>query len=129
MDDKITNNTTENSTQPKLLHFLREIIQSDLNEDCQRQFRRHSARLTLLIQPLTEDFQPDGEPFNAVSSDLSLKGMAFVNPEEVSHEFVRVSFDNLNVSVICKVQHNSSIGIDYPMFLVGVEFLDEYYQQ
>ena len=130
MDDKSpSSNTTEKSPQPKLLHFLREVIQSDLNEECKRQFRRHSARLTLLIQPLTEDFQPDGESFNAVSSDLSLKGMAFVNPEEITHEFVRVTFDNLNVSVICKVQHNSSIGIDYPLFLVGVEFLDEYYQQ
>ena len=129
MDDKKTNNSTETSPQPKLLHFLREIIQSDLNEDCKRQFRRHSARLSLAIQPLTPDFQPDGEPFRAVSSDLSLKGMAFVNPEEITHEFVRVTFDNLDVSVICKVQHNSSIGIDYPLFLVGVEFLDEYYQQ
>lgn len=55
--------------------------------------------------------------------------MAFVNPDDLQHDFVKVTFENLSVSVICKVQHTSSIGIDYPLFLVGVEFLDEYYQQ
>ena len=130
MDEKdLSNNVTENSIQPKLLHFLREVIQSDLSEDCRRQFRRHSSRLSLVIQPLTDDFQPDGESFRAVSSDLSLKGMAFVNPEDLKHEFVKATFESFSLSVICKVQHNSSIGNDYPLYLVGVEFLDEYYQQ
>jgi hypothetical protein len=122
-------NATEKAPQPRLLHFLRDMIQSDLNEDCRRQFRRHSLRLSLEVQPLTEDFLPDGESFNAVSSDISLKGMAFVNPRDLKNEYVKVTFDHFGISVICSVQHNSSIGIDYPLFLVGVEFLDEYYQQ
>lgn len=126
-ENDLSSSTTENS-QPRFLHFLRDIIQSDLNEDCRRKFQRHSQRLSLLIQPLTQDYLPQGEDFRAVSSDLSLKGMSFVYPDRVTNDFVRVSFENLSVSVICKVQHNSSIGIDYPLYLVGVEFLDEYYQ-
>ena len=126
-------NTNQNNSvnvepqKPRLLSFLRDLVQADLNEACRREFHRHSLRLSLIIQPLTEDFLPDGEAFRAMSSDVSLKGMAFVNPETVDHEYIRISFSQFDISIIARIKHNSSIGVDYPLFLVGVEFLDEYY--
>ena len=114
--------------QPSLLKFIGSLIQQDLSTTCRRQFCRHALRVTLSIQPLTEDFLPDGEGFSAISSDISLKGMAFVNPDPIEHDFIRISFAQFGIHVIAKVRHNSSIGIDYPLFLVGAEFLDEYYQ-
>ncbi len=119
---------TSKLQQPNLLQFVRSLIEQDLNSSCRRQFCRHSVRVTLSIQPLTSDFRPDGDGFSAMSSDISLKGMAFVNPEALVHEFVRISFSQFGISAIARVRHNSSVGIDHPLFLVGVEFLDEYYQ-
>lgn len=114
--------------KPSLLKFIGALIQDDLKNTCRRQYCRHSIRVTLTIQPLTEDFLPDGEGFSAISNDVSLKGMAFVSHDAIEHDFVRVSFPQFEISVIAKVRHNTSIGIDYPLFLVGAEFLDEYYQ-
>lgn len=114
--------------KPSLLKFIGALIQQDLASSCRRQFCRHSLRVSLSIQPLTDDYGADGEPFQAVSSDISLKGMAFVNSDAIQHQYIRVSFVQFDISVIAKVRHNSSIGVDYPLFLVGVEFLDEYYQ-
>lgn len=116
---------------PRLVGFLRELIKSDLarGQNCRRQYKRHSLRTSLTIQPLTEDFLPDGEPFEAVSSDVSFKGMAFAFPDPIEHDHVRITFNNFEISAIGEVRHNSSIGVDYPLFLVGVEFVDEYYEQ
>jgi len=85
-------------------------------------------RTSLSVQPLTEDFQPDGEAFEAVSSDVSFRGMAFVFPDPIEHEYVRVNFNSFDISAIARVRHNSSIGTQYPLYLVGVEFIEEYYE-
>ncbi|MEM9413165.1 MAG: PilZ domain-containing protein [Planctomycetota bacterium] len=127
MSDNQNQSVHVDAEKPRLLGFLRDLVQADLNESCRRQFQRHSLRLSLSVQPLTEDFQPDGEAFKTMSSDISLKGMAFVNPEEVQHEYIRVAFSQFDISIIARIKHNSSIGVDYPLYLVGVEFLDEYY--
>ncbi len=129
--------TTAGSAQdaqnpPKLMGFLRELIKTDLargTDDCRRQFKRHALRTSLNVQPLTSDFQPDGEPFEAISSDISFRGMAFVYPDPLNHEFVRITFNNYDITAIAQMKHNSSIGVDYPLFLVGVEFLEEYYEE
>ena len=118
---------TIKSQKPSLLKFIGALIQQDLSNCCRRQFSRHSLRVTLAIQPLTDDYANDGESFQATSSDISLKGMAIVNSEPIHHPYVRVSFVQYNISVIAKIRHNSSIGVEYPLYLVGVEFLDEYY--
>ena len=125
-----TGATRNTQNPPKLVGFLRELIRSDLakGEGCRRQYKRHAFRTSMTVQPLTDDFQPDGGAFEAVSSDVSFKGMAFVSPDPMEHEYIRVHFNNFEISAIAKVRHNSSIGVDYPLFLVGVEFVEEYYE-
>lgn len=113
--------------KPQLLGFVKNLIQSEIHRSCRRNYSRHTIRAPLVIQPLTIDFQPDGEGFGAISSDISLKGLAFINPEPIQHEYLRITFTQFQLSVIARVRHNSSIGVDHPLYLVGVEFLDEYY--
>jgi hypothetical protein len=115
------------SRKPQLLGFIRNLIQAEIHRSCRRSFTRHAMRAPLVIQPLSADFLPDGERFESISNDISLKGMSFINPEPLQHEFVRITFAQFELSAIATVRHNSSIGIDHPLFLVGVEFLDEYY--
>ena len=114
---------------PKLVGFLRQLIRSDLakGQNCRRQYKRHAMRTSLTVQPLTDDFKPEGEAFEAVSSDISFRGMAFVFPDPIEHEYIRIKFNNFDISAIAEVKHNSSIGVDYPLYLVGIEFIEEYY--
>lgn len=94
------------------------------NESSRRDNSRQPHSLLLLIQPLDLDFQPVGDPFRALSRDISLTGAGFLNLESVKYEFVRVSLLDFNASLVARVRHCSSIGKDHPLYLVGLEFID-----
>jgi len=90
--------------------------------------KRSEARtprsLSLMIQPLDLDFQPDGDSFYAIMRDISSSGMGFINSEPLRHEFVRITMPEQTRSrVIARVCYNLSIGTDYPLYLVGVKFV------
>ena len=90
-----------------------------------RKHPRESRSISLSVQPLDEDFQKDGDLFWVVSRDISLKGVGLICPEPIDHQFIRVGLLEENVSVIGRVCHNTSIGSEYPLYLVGVEFIRE----
>lgn len=121
----------ENSSQPhrtyssprKFIYIVRHMI--DVDHD-RRKNNRVPKRVTLSIQPLNDDFGADGESFLAISSDISRNGISFISDDPIVHEFVRVMLMEEDVSVIARVRHSTSIGTQYPLYLVGVEFLDEY---
>lgn len=96
------------------------------NSRKQHQERRHERiprSLSVSVQPLNDDFQPDGELFWLVSRDISLAGMGLISLDPVFHRHVRLGLLEENVSVIAEVRHNSSIGTHHPLYLVGVEFI------
>ena len=101
---------------------------SENNAKKRRKQSREPRSISLRIQPLDLDFCPDGEPFWAVSRDISAVGLGFVNGEPIQHEFVRIGLFDQTATMIARVSHSTSIGVKYPLFLVGVQFLDEYYQ-
>ncbi len=49
-----------------------------------------------------------------------------VYDDPIVHDYVRVMLMEQDVSVIAKVRHSSSIGTQFPLYLIGIEFLDEY---
>ena len=81
-------------------------------------------RLSLMVQPLDLDFQPVGDPFRALSRDISASGVGFLNREAVPYEFVRVSLVDFSASMVARVRHCSSLGKDHPLYLVGLEFIE-----
>ena len=89
-----------------------------------RQNNREARSVSLRIQPLNVDFQADGDSFWAISRDISKRGIAFINSEPVTHEFLRVGLLEHDISVIGQVRHCTSIGDHYPLFLIGLEFFD-----
>lgn len=111
------------SSPRKFIYVVKQLIEV---VDEKRQGTRIPKRLSLKVQPLDDDFRPDGEPFCALSSDLSKKGIGFVSDDRMSHEYIRIMLLEQDVSVIAQVRHSTSIGTEYPLYLVGVEFLDEY---
>lgn len=111
------------------LRLLSELTNATAENTGKRRKRRREPRsISLRIQPLDLDFCSDGEPFWAVSRDISSGGLGFVNNEPIQHEFVRIGLFDETATMIARVCHSTSIGVKYPLFLVGVQFLDEYYQ-
>jgi len=121
--------TNQQITSNDFLSLLTELTNaSEQNIGKRRKSRREPRSISLRIQPLDLDFCPDGEPFWAVSRDISSGGLGFVNSEPLQHEFVRIGLFDQAATMIARVCHSTSIGVKYPLFLVGVQFLDEYYQ-
>lgn len=90
-----------------------------------RQRQRRPRSISISVQPLDDDFQPDGDQFWVVSRDISTKGLGLICHEAIAHGFVRIGLMNEAVTVIGNVRHSTSIGHQYPLFLVGVEFVNE----
>ena len=110
------------SQHAQFLTQLRELTRTEN----QRSHTREPKSISLRIQPLDLDFRPDGEPFWAVSRDLSEQGLGFINGEPLDHEYVRIGIFEDQLSIIGRVCHSTSIGVNYPLYLVGVELLEEY---
>ena len=105
---------------------LRNMVQGDSNRHVsRRKHPRETRSLSLSIQPLDDDFQQDGDVFWVVSRDISLKGIGLISAEPILHQYVRLGLLEEKVSVIGRVCHNTSIGSEYPLYLVGAEFLHE----
>lgn len=103
--------------------IVRQLMQVDGN---QRESDRVPKRLSLSVQPLTEKFETAGDPYWAISSDFSNRGMGFISDDAMVHDYVRIKLLEEELSVVAKVCHSTSIGTLYPLYLVGVEFLDGY---
>lgn len=90
-----------------------------------RHHKRTPRTLSISVQPLDDDFQPDGEPFWLVTRDISLKGIGMISSDPIEHQFVRIGLMDESTTVIGQVRHNSSIGHKHPLYLVGIEFLNK----
>ena len=111
------------SSPRNFVHVVRQLMDPD---NCRRDNARLSKRLSLKIQPVDDNFFVDGEPIWAISSDISRRGMGFIIDDPMAHEYLRITLENEKVSVIAALRHCTSIGTTHPLYLIGVEFLDEY---
>ena len=111
------------SSPQKFVETVRQLLDTD--ED-RRENDRIPNRLSLSVQPLNDDFGPEGEAFWAISSDISKRGMGFISDDPVFCGYVKVRLAKQDVTVIAKVRHSTSIGTQYPLHLIGIEFLEEF---
>ncbi|MEM7452717.1 MAG: PilZ domain-containing protein [Planctomycetota bacterium] len=89
---------------------------------------RSPRSISLRVQLLDEDFHPAGDPFWTVSRDISVRGLGFIIPEPVDHKFLKIGLGENMPMVFSEVRHCTSIGQDYKLYLIGVRFLDDYYE-
>lgn len=97
--------------------------------------RRKSVRIprtmSLLVQTLTDDEKDMvGDPFFAISRDVSGGGMGFISPVQIEASVVEVSFHQLTCRrIVSRVCHSSFCQDDgqQHLYLTGVEFLYERY--
>jgi len=113
------------SSPRKFVQVLRELVANE--NDTRRASSRYPKRLSLMLQPLDEDFLPDGGSFFAISSDVSKRGLGLILDDPMATNLhLRITLESEGASVVGVVRHSTSIGIEYPLYLIGVEFLDEY---
>ena len=93
-----------------------------------RNHTRSTRSISISLQPLDADFQPTGDTFWVVSRDISISGMGLICHEPIRCDHIRVGLMNEHVTAIARVRHNTSIGEKYPLYLVGIEFLQEFEQ-
>ncbi len=96
---------TQSNRPFKDVHALLHELTSAQDQTSQRIDARQPVSITLLIQPLDLDFQPIGDPFRALSRDLSMNGVGFLNLETVNYEFVRISMVDFNATLVARVRH------------------------
>jgi hypothetical protein len=100
------------------------VIKADKIEEM-RNHRRQARTMSILLQFLDDDLQPNLEPFWAITRDISLRGMGVIcnDPIEVG-QCMRMALINETTTVIAEVKHCSPIGVQYPLYLVGVEYVN-----
>lgn len=126
-----SNSPITGDSKNEFLNLLIELTSGSNEEKSKKKQRKHKRQprsISLSIQPLDLDFCPDGEAFWAVSRDVGNGGLGFINSEPIQHEYVRIGLFEEEATMIARVCHSTSIGVKYPLYLVGVQFLDEYYQ-
>jgi len=85
--------------------------------------KRRSRSISLQIKPLDDDFHDEGETFWVISRDISRRGLGFISAEQIRHEYLRIGLLDYDTTVIAQVRHSTAIGDQYPLYLVGVEFV------
>jgi hypothetical protein len=90
-----------------------------------RRTKRETRTISISVQPLDEDFQAVEDPFWVVSRDISPKGLGLICHDPIEHEYVRIGLLNEKITAIGRIRHNTPIGETYPLYLVGIEFLQE----
>ena len=110
-------------------HLTFQTLFSDLTRPENGIENRESPRwpfsVELRIQPLDLDYRPDGDPFWVTSRDISDWGAGVICVEPISHDFVRIELPEYDIQTIARVCHNTSIGEQYPLYLIGLQFVDD----
>ena len=109
-------------SKPELNKILQSLCSPKEASDNRRTDVRSPCSLATLIEPLDSDFQSCGDPFFVTSRDITENGIGFVYPAKVLEEYVRVELVAHQTSLIGRVCHNTDIGFNLPMYLVGIQF-------
>ena len=109
----------------KLIHTFRSrIFGSETNR---RRHRRVVRRTLLTILKLDDDLSKVGGPIWAISSDFSKGGIGFTCKHRIDSNYVRVTVNEDNHSVIGVVRHTRLIDESDGTYFVGIQFFDDYH--
>ncbi len=116
----ISNTLIDANAEPFLQYLLHGA--PDLKDAEQRDNPRHPMSVTLLVQPLNADLQPDGEQFHVMTRDVSMGGFGFVHAEPIKQKYLKVlKPDQSRMELLVEVQHCTAIGELGLLYLTGVQ--------
>jgi hypothetical protein len=103
--------------------LLEEIAQRSSDDD-RRQDNRVATSLLIFVQPLDNQFRPQGQPFKAITRDLSANGLGFFHEFPFPTNFAQISANrNSYAKSIARICFNKVYHGDEMVYLIGAEFL------
>lgn len=89
-----------------------------------RSDRRFLMVVPVLVQPVDEHYHPVGDPFAAVTRDVSPKGIGLVHLEPIDHTLValHLTLADEEVDVAAEVLWSEALG---PFYYIGATFVSK----
>ena len=116
----ISNTLIDANAELFLQHLLQDPPVMDNAE--RRNSQRHPLSVTLLIQPLNADLQPDGETFRVMTRDVCVGGFGFVHAEPIKQKYLKVvKSDKNRTELLVEVKHCTALGELGLLYLTGVQ--------
>lgn len=108
-----------------VMRFVRDVIreQQIWNGKERRQDVRVTVCLPVTVQPLDTDFEPVGEPFKAITRNLSGGGIGLLNDEPIDTDYVLVTLRNRAGDEIDLVAHIRHCTYEDGGYLIGGRFI------
>ena len=115
----------QNSAPERVVDFVRRIIRSEklYTGRERRTHLRHPITMPVKATPLTDDQKPAGEPFVAVSRDISIGGMCLYHLFPVSEKYLELDLKggaNEQLHVILEVVRCRQAG---PLYEIAGQFV------
>ncbi len=108
---------------PELIAFAERLARQQLGlesgetaEAEERQHTRHKLTTKVWVQPIDAAYDPAGDPFYAVTRDISSTGLGMVHTRAVHSPFLRVRFPNRDpgqTDLVLKVVRCGALGLFY----------------
>ncbi|MGA2062267.1 MAG: PilZ domain-containing protein [Thermoguttaceae bacterium] len=117
---------TPNVLKPpaSLVSFVkRQIRNAHLQRDMdRREEERHLMLVSVLAQPVDEQYRVIGEPFALVTRDISEKGIGLVHTEPINDNLlaIQMSLAGEEVNVVVRLLWSKALG---PFHYIGGEFV------
>ena len=88
------------TTRSTINQFVRAVSRSRISDDERRAEKRRPVVLNIIAVPLDEDRNPCGEPFLALSRNISRGGIALLHTEMVKAPYLLLRIETLKHEVI-----------------------------
>ncbi|MBC8355482.1 MAG: PilZ domain-containing protein [Planctomycetes bacterium] len=117
------------SPPTELVNFVHRLADETLRDHLEeRRFPRYKLTVEVWVQPVNDDFEPLGEPFTAISRDISAGGIGIMHTRAVrdKHLWLRlVTLGGGTMNVVVEVLRCRSVGMFYDIGAKFVAKLDE----
>jgi len=114
-----------NHPPEKVVSFVQRLVQEvgAPSKQDRRSQPRKAICVPVIVHPLDEQFQPRGEPFSAVTKDISGGGVGLIHSEVIDSAYLQIEFTIPNeqqMSLLGHVRHCTRCG---PSYHIGARFV------
>ena len=117
------------SPPTELLRFVHRVAEETLRDHVEeRQFPRYKLTVEVWVQPVNSDFEPLGDPFTAVSRDISTSGIGLMHTRAIRDKYLWLRLATQGggtMNVVVEVLRCRPIGMFYDIGAKFVAKLDE----
>lgn len=124
-----TNSPFQNLDRDRLVHppeaiatFIRRLSVRKYAGEEKRGRPRYQVTLPLIVQPVDAEMKPIGEPFRALTRDISTEGVGFYHTRKIDAQFAALEIENAQAGDQGKMQVLVEIRRCFPIHSALFEF-------